>query len=128
MHPQESSAPPSPPQPALAPMRLQLSPDGRAMELDGRAFDLSRRGPLRRVLLALVEARLRAPGAALSTAEVQEAGWPGERMRPESAAARVYMAIRRLRVLGLARALRTCDQGYVLDPRLAVDWLDRAAP
>jgi hypothetical protein len=122
---QESSAPSHQLlQLGAAPARLRLARDGRALELDGEQFDLSRRGPLRRILLALVEARLRAPGAALSTAEVQEAGWPGERMRPESAAARVYMAIRRLRVLGLQRGLRTCDVGYVLDTRLAVEWLD----
>lgn len=101
---------------------LRLSRDGRTLELSGRPVDFSRRGPLRRVLLALVEARLSEPGRALSAVEVQAAGWPGEKMYPESGAARVYMAVRRLRELGLEAALLTRDEGYALDPALDVAW------
>lgn len=101
---------------------LRLSRDGRTLELSGRPVDFSRRGPLRRVLLALVEARLDEPGRALSAVEVQAAGWPGEKMYPESGAARVYMAVRRLRELGLEAALLTRDEGYALDPALDVAW------
>lgn len=101
---------------------LRLSRDGRTLELSGRPVDFSRRGPLRRVLLALVEARLSEPGRALSAVEVQSAGWPGEKMYPESGAARVYMAVRRLRELGLEAALLTRDEGYALDPALDVAW------
>ncbi len=97
---------------------LRLSRDGRTLELDGRSLDFSRRGPLRRVLLALVTARLEAPGRALTALEVQAAGWPGEKMLPESGAARVYMAVRRLRALGLEAVLLTRDEGYALDPAL----------
>lgn len=98
---------------------LCVSRDGRRVELDGRALDFSRRGPLRRVLLALAETST----TSLSAAQVQEAGWPGEKMFPESAAARVYMAIRRLRELGLESVLLTRDDGYVLSPQLEVRWL-----
>jgi tetratricopeptide (TPR) repeat protein len=101
---------------------LRLSRDGRTLELSGRPVDFSRRGPLRRVLLALVEARLAEPGRALSAVEVQAAGWPGEKMYPESGAARVYMAVRRLRELGLEAALLTRDEGYALDPTLDIAW------
>ncbi len=105
-------------------MALRVSRDGRRVQVGAEHFDFSRRGPLRRVLLALVEARLRSAGRALSAGEVQEAGWPGEKMFAESAAARVYMAIRRLRELGLGAALRTVDAGYLLDANVDVAWLD----
>lgn len=101
---------------------LRVRRDGRTVRLDGATLDFSRRGPLRRVLVALVEARLR--GEALSSSQVQEAGWPSERMFPESAAARVYAAIKRLRALGLGRVLLTRDEGYVLSPEADVDWLE----
>jgi hypothetical protein len=103
---------------------LRLTRDGRMIELDARRLDFSRWGPLRRVLLALVAARLDAPGAALDAHAVREAGWPGERMLPESASARVYMAILRLRELGFEGVLETRDDGYALDPLLVVEWLD----
>jgi hypothetical protein len=76
------------------------------------------------VLLALVVTRLARPGEALSAAEVLAEGWPGERMFPESGAARVYMAVRRLRALGLEATLRTSDEGYMLDPRADIAWDD----
>ena len=103
---------------------LRLARDGRAMTLGDARVDLARRGPLRRVLRALVEARLANDGRALSTADVLAAGWPGEKMLPESGAARVYMAVRRLRALGLEALLTTSDDGYALDPRADVAWLD----
>ena len=103
---------------------LRLTRDGRTLHRDGAALDLTRRGPLRRVLLALFEARLARPGAPLDTHAVLAAGWPGERMFPESGAARVYMAVRRLRVLGLDASLVTVDGGYALDPRADAAWLD----
>ena len=82
---------------------LQLSPDGRTVRFDDTHIDFSRRGPLRRVLLAL--ARAFEQGRRLSSDDVREAGWPGERMLPSSAAARVYMAVRRLRALGLSKTI-----------------------
>jgi hypothetical protein len=95
--------------PRAGALRLELKDDGRVVVVDGVVIDFARRGPLRRVLLALG----RATGP-LSADDVLAAGWPGERMQPASGAARVYMAIRRLRDLGLARALVTVDDGYVL--------------
>lgn len=105
-------------------MTLRVSRDGRRVQVGSERLDFSRRGPLRRVLVALVEARLRSAGRALSAGDVQEAGWPGEKMFAESAAARVYMAIRRLRELGLGPALRTVDAGYLLDANVDVAWLE----
>jgi len=101
---------------------LRLARDGRVLELDGRRIDLSRRGPLRRILVALVDAHVEGAGA-LDVHAVLAAGWPGERMRAESGAARVYMAIRRLRALGLESVLRTSDEGYEIDPLVSTAYL-----
>jgi len=117
------------PSPAPAsPIGVGASRDGRTLAIGDRRIDLSRRGPLRRLLVALVERRLRDPGGALTVADMLAAGWPGEKMRSESGAARVYMAIRRLRVLGLEPVLHTSDEGYSLDAEVPVTWLDAEAP
>ncbi len=83
----------------------------------GERRDLSRHGPLRRVLDALVTARLEAPNRALSADAVLAAGWPDEKMRHDAGMLRVYSIVRRLRALGLEEALVTRDDGYLLDPK-----------
>jgi tetratricopeptide (TPR) repeat protein len=103
---------------------LLLTADGRSVSLDGRRLEFSRRGPLRRILVALA----RNAGRSLSAHDVRGAGWPGERMRPESAAQRVYMAIKRLRELGFTSVLHTVDEGYQLDPRLRIRCSEQALP
>lgn len=115
-------APRAPSVPGSRPL-LRLSRDGRRVEWAGGTLDFSRRGPLRRVLLALVEARLKGDDTVL-VGGLREAGWPGEKMFADSASARVYMAIRRLRELGLEAVLLTRDDGYRLSPELDVAWLD----
>ncbi|MDP1921138.1 MAG: hypothetical protein Q8L14_33160 [Myxococcales bacterium] len=101
---------------------LQLSPDGRTVRFDDTHIDFSRRGPLRRVLLAL--ARAFEEGRRLSSDELRNAGWPGERMLPSSASARVYMAVRRLRALGLENTIVTHDDGYGLAARVRLEWTE----
>jgi len=86
----------------------------------GSTMDLARRGSLRRVLDALVTRRLEAPGVAWSPSALLEAGWPGDRVGHESGMMRVYSVIRRLRGLGLGAVLLTRDDGYLLDPQVAV--------
>jgi predicted ATPase len=121
--------PPSPPHPAAdaapkaAPRSsrttsaaLVVSDDGRWFRLsERREVSLERRAALRRILSALAQRRVLAPGTALSLDEVLAAGWPGERVSAEAGAARVYNAIQRLRRLGLGDVLRTRDDGYLLD-------------
>ncbi len=80
------------------PRRLLVSPEGAST-------DLSRRGPLVR----MIEAFARKPGAQ-STLELFEAAWPGETARHESALYRVYTTVRRLRALGVPVA--TSADGY----------------
>ncbi len=93
-----------------------VAADGRWFELPGRArVDLGTRRTLRRVLAALAERRLSSPGVGLSTDEVFAAGWPGERVLPLAANARVYDAIRVLRQLGLDAILLRAEDGYLLD-------------
>ena len=90
---------------------------------DGEAIDLARHGALRQVLDALVTRRLAEPGVALSASALLAAGWPGERVRHESGMLRVYSIIRRIRALGLAEALVTRDDGYLLDPQVRFERL-----
>jgi hypothetical protein len=91
--------------------------EGRSLTLpSGEVHDLTRHGPVRRVLWALAVAKEREGDVALSALELVDAGWPGEKMRHEAATLRVYTTVRRLRGLGLADALVTRDDGYLLDP------------
>jgi hypothetical protein len=95
--------------------------EGRSLRLaSGESHDLARHGPLRRMLWALAVAKNSRPGVAISTIELVEVGWPGEKMKHEAATLRVYTTIRRLRALGLADALVTRDDGYLLDPETNV--------
>jgi predicted ATPase len=82
----------------------------------GERISLARHGSLRRVLDALVERHLEAPGAALSAMALLDVGWPDERVQHDSGMLRVYSVVRRLRALGLGSALLTRDDGYLLDP------------
>lgn len=100
---------------------LLLAPQGRWMRCPGGAWqDLRRRTPARRLLIELALRQREAPGTGVSLDELREAGWPGERMAPASAANRIYVALHQLRGLGLHdRVIRTQD-GYLLDPTLPV--------
>lgn len=93
---------------------------GRWFERGGKRVDLARRGAMRRVLGALVEARLDRPGEGLSVQEVFAAGWPDERAHPDAASARVYTAVRELRALGLGELLKRESEGYLLDPAIPI--------
>lgn len=95
--------------------------EGRTIRLpSGELHDLRRHGPVRKMLWALATARHRQPGVAMSTLDLVEAGWPGEKMKHEAATLRVYTTIRRLRLLGLEGALITRDDGYLLDQDVRV--------
>lgn len=83
------------------------------MRIDRRRVDLVRHPALRRVLLALVEAR--AERRSLSTAELLARGWPGERVAREAGANRVYVAIATLRRKGLREAIVRGAEGYSLE-------------
>lgn len=79
----------------------------------GDRVDLRRHRAPRHILLRLAAAHVADEGPLPATALIA-AGWPGERMRPDSGLARVYTAVRTLRRLGLEGRLLTEDDGYRL--------------
>ncbi|MEZ4399817.1 MAG: AAA family ATPase [Kofleriaceae bacterium] len=86
-----------------------------------QAIDLRRRAPLRRIVLALVAQRLRAPGEALAQDELVAAGWPGEYISHGAAGNRLHVALSTLRKLGLRPYLHSGEHGYFLAPGVAVE-------
>ena len=72
------------------------------------------------ILRALVRAHVDGEGALGGEVLVAE-GWPGERILVEAASTRVRVAIATLRKLGLREAIVTRDDGYQIDPGLAVE-------
>lgn len=100
---------------------LEVGPEATWFRVPGAPpVDLRKRRAPRLILRALFEHRLAAPGAGLSVEALCAAGWPGDRALPHAAAARLYVAIRTLRTLGLAGVLRRQDDGYLLDPATPV--------
>jgi predicted ATPase len=81
---------------------------------------LHRRRSLQRLVHELAEHRLRAPGEAVTIADLVSFGWPGERVLPDAGAERVYTAVATLRKLGLKNVLLRRDDGYLLDPELSL--------
>jgi pSer/pThr/pTyr-binding forkhead associated (FHA) protein len=108
-------------EPAQRGSALVVSDDARWFKRgEADAVNLGRRGALRLLLAELVDRRLRAPGTALSMTEMIAAGWPDERIGIESAQARVYTSVQRLRALGLDGVLITRGDGYLVDPAIDV--------
>ncbi len=97
---------------------LVIGPGGTWFAWSGSAHvDLRRRGPLRRILVALAEERRDRPGHAVGRDRLIALGWPGERVRHDAAGTRVRVAVATLRRLGLRGVLDTRDDdGYLLDP------------
>jgi predicted ATPase len=102
---------------------MLLSPEARWCRPPGGEWqDLRDRHAVRRILLGLVERQRSHPGRGLSLAELQEAGWPGERILPQAASNRIYVAMNQLRKMGLKDALKKSGEGYYLDPALPVHY------
>jgi hypothetical protein len=104
--------------------KTTVTPRGILVGLDGEWFEtfegarrrLGSRGPLRRLVAALAEARRDRAGAVLTIEELLQAGWPGENPIQKAGSNRVYVAIATLRKLGLGPLLQRWDNGYRLDP------------
>lgn len=100
---------------------LEVGPEARWFRRDDdEVVQLGRRAALRLILDALTERRLAPTVRGLALEEVFAAGWPGEKARADSAAARVYTSVQRLRALGLEGVLLLRDDGYVLSPDVPV--------
>ena len=108
---------------AVAPRtRLVVDRGRRSVALpNGTRLDLSRRRSAWAVLMCLVDARLERPGDAVPLDDLLAAGWPGERILPEAARARVYVMVSSLRKLGLREWLLKREDGYLLGIDLEPD-------
>jgi predicted ATPase len=98
---------------------LQIAADGQWLKAPaGSVVDLSRRRTLRRLLVHLAEARDRDPGAVVNARDLIQAGWPNEKLDPDSAFNRLYVAISTLRRFGLKGILEARGDGYLLRPEI----------
>lgn len=95
---------------------VRVAGDGRWIETAWGRVDLTRKRSVRSILRELVALRRRAPGTVLDTTALFDIGWPGQRVRSESIAGRVYTAVWTLRSAGLGDALLRTPDGYLLDP------------
>lgn len=101
---------------------MSLAPDGRWFQIAGHApHDLTRRRALRLILLKLVGHHRDACGEAVSLDELIDAGWPGEKMIGDTGSSRAYVALSKLRKMGLRDLLKTRDDGYLLDPEAVIE-------
>lgn len=112
----------------LAPDALLVGPEARWFRAPAGAWqDVRSRRPLRLLMLCLTE-RLRAqPGRGVSVDELVDAGWPDEKVQRDAGSNRVYVALNKLRKMGLDGILLRDDSGYYLDPqiplrRIVSDW------
>ncbi|MEL6181935.1 MAG: tetratricopeptide repeat protein, partial [Myxococcota bacterium] len=87
-------------------------------------IDYRRRRSLKRLLVALTEHRISAPGVGVELATMIEAGWPNEPLSEEVGANRVYVAVTTLRKAGLHDILHSSDTGWFLDAATPVLWAD----
>ncbi len=90
----------------------------------GERVSLHHRQPLRRLLHALVRARLDQPGTPLDAGQMLDAGWPGERVLADAGVHRVRVAVSTLRKFGLRAAIQTRGSAYLLDPGLKTHLLE----
>lgn len=99
--------------PARPTTTLRLRDAAASFQLgDSEPVDLARQGVLRRVLAALVEARIDAPGVPRDVAALFASAWPGERIGARSMRNRVHVALTALRKAGLADAIESHADGY----------------
>jgi predicted ATPase/tetratricopeptide (TPR) repeat protein len=103
---------------------LTLARDGQRFRLSEPklSVDLSRRAPLRRILVALAHHHTEAPGEELSVDDIVAMGWPGERIARTAAVNRAYVALATLRRLGLRDVIVRSESGYQLTPKIRVEW------
>lgn len=76
------------------------------------------------LLRCLSERRERAPGVAVTPAEIIEIMWPGEKILRRAARNRLHVAIRTVRAMGLQDVLLYDGKGYLFDPAVAFARVD----
>ena len=75
---------------------------------------------MRGILRALAKSHR---GGVMSSEQLWRAGWGEQRALPEAVTNRLHVALSNLRKRGLKPYLLRDDQGYQLDPRVAIRWL-----
>jgi len=90
--------------------RFRISEDGLRILAAGTILDLSRRGPSKRIISALVEAY---PDA-VDSWTLLDAAWPEATVHDPSILNRLYTTLHRLRQDGLEGLIETSDSGYRL--------------
>ncbi|UJR80206.1 hypothetical protein [Sandaracinus amylolyticus] len=97
---------------------LVVGPDAEWIQWDEERRRL--RGPMRRVLLVLVEKQQLGSPEPVRTVDLAEVGWPDEQAEHESALNRVYVTMNRLRKVLPEGSVERFDDGYRLRPEVAV--------
>ena len=95
--------------------RISIGGDGAHIELPSGKRHLLGRAH-KQIVRLLLQAHQKSPERRLDVWELLEAGWPGEDPIPEAGANRVYVALARLRQLGLREVIEQGDGGYRLKP------------
>jgi len=124
-----TAAPSQPSLPALSSEPLPLPPYA-TLEVDsegrwfkdpwGKSVFLGRTRVMRRLVATLVRRHTDAPGQPITTAELFRAAWPDENVRHQSAQSRVFMALSRLRALGMAGIIVHTGVGYLIPENVDV--------
>ena len=97
--------------------RLEIGPQASWFCAPGGTREsLEKYTAARRILDRLTDERLARPGEAISGEALFEAGWPGVTINQRSANNRLYVALAKLRKMGLKLSLLRKDEGYLLDP------------
>ncbi len=97
---------------------LELGPGARWIRIDaGDEVTVSRRGPMRGILLELLAQRERDDGVGADCDQLFAAGWPGETLGEASRRNRVYVAISTLRRMGLREGIIHDGDGYRFAPQ-----------
>ncbi|MFT3771771.1 MAG: AAA family ATPase [Minicystis sp.] len=108
--------------------QLSIQPAGDWFQLPGgEVVGCARKRVLARILVALAQQRLAAPGEPLGAGALVAAAWPGERLPVRVTSPRIRVAISALRRLGLRDILQSHARGYLIDPHVAVRFAERPA-
>lgn len=93
---------------------VRIADDASAFRVRDELVSLSRRPVIKKLLAALMTKQVVSADALIA------AGWPGERTRRAAARNRLYVALNELRKLGLKDVLLRNDEGWYLDPTVAI--------
>jgi predicted ATPase len=101
---------------------LVIGPEGCWFRVPGgEPQSLDRFTSARRILHHLADARLTNPGRGVPGDVLFDAGWPDVAIAAQSANNRLYVALAKLRKLGLKVLLLRNDDGYYLDPSVPLE-------